>query len=693
MSGFTDLCYPMRKYASEHGMTEPTPIQKDGFEALLHTDKHIILSGPTAGGKTFAVYGALLSLVEDFSQRGAKILDILPTKALINDQFGQVSEICDYMYVPVTKWHGDVKQSEKNKFIREPEGVLLITPESLEAKFQNNADQINDLFAGLRFTVLDEIHQYYGRERGCQLISLLYRLRQRVGNARIVAMSATIGKNDYLARVYTGDPDNTVVVRDNSVRQTDFTLRYYPQKEESKDLPKELLNDVYAEIRDQKGMVFCNSRGTTEEVAVGLKEHDPEKFGSHHSSVSKENREDLEAATRQGEKTPCCTSTMEPGINIGTISVVCMVESPYSVSSFTQRAGRSGRSTGKAVVRMFCSEEWSLVRGIACWNLANGGYAESPDLSVEWHNVALQQVISTVKEKGPVSRQALVEEFIGNPAFPFNTPSDYENYIENGLDQDIFAQAESGDGLILGAVGEKLVGKKDSYIVFPTTCDYRVMDQNRWVGDHERSTEDKKGDCFYLSSMVWQVTGIDDEKHLFHVIPAPEGKKPKYTSFGLIIGEELEQEMKDVLLSADSYSFLDDNGKSALSALREKFSQCSTMGKARMPYYISKAGLLCIYPFAGTKIFNTLKLLFDATEDGYELSMNLTLSQFLEKCRSILAGQKSLLPVIEEMLGRGEIPLRHRYEKYLGLSHQARLEYTLNYDEKGTLEYLKEIIA
>ena len=117
MSGFTDLCYPMRKYASEHGMTEPTPIQKDGFEALLHTDKHIILSGPTAGGKTFAVYGALLSLVEDFSQRGAKILDILPTKALINDQFGQVSEICDYMYVPVTKWHGDVKQSEKNMVV------------------------------------------------------------------------------------------------------------------------------------------------------------------------------------------------------------------------------------------------------------------------------------------------------------------------------------------------------------------------------------------------------------------------------------------------------------------------------------------------------------------------------------------------------------------------------------------------
>lgn len=694
MSGFADLSYQMQKYAYEHGMTEPTPIQKDGFPAIMHTDMNVILSGPTAGGKTFAAFGAILSVVDDFSQRGYKVVDIQPMKALINDQNVQISDICEYACVPVRKWHGDVKQSEKNKAVKEPEGVLQITPESMEAKFQNTAEQINDMFAGLRFVIIDEIHLYYGQERGAQLMSILYRLRRKVGEFRMVALSATIGKNDYLARTYTGNPDNTIVVRDNSVRQTDFSIRYYSKEEDSKDLPKELIDDVYAETKDQEGIVFCNSRGTTEEVAVALKAYAPEKFGSHHSSVSKEIREVLEASTREGKTTPCCTSTMEPGIDIGTISVVCLVESPYSVSSFIQRSGRSGRKTGKSVVRMFCSDGWSLLRGIACWNLFNRGYAEEPDTSVEWHNVALQQVISTVKEKGTTDIQTIIDEFSDNPAFnKYNRESDYRAYISNGIKTNIFAESATGNGLVLGTEGEKMVCKKDSYIVFPTNIDYRVMEQNSYIGDHERSVEDKKGDCFYLSSKVWQVTGIDDERHMFHVIPAPEGKKPKYTSFGIVFSKELEQEMKDILLSNNTYPFVDVKGHSALAELRKKMATCKTMGKTRMPYYVNNAGCLCIYPFAGTKIFNTLKLLFDAVGDGYELSINMSVSQFKEKSRSIVNNPESLLPIIKEMIKSGEIPLRLRYEKSLDLDHQARLELTKNFAEEKTYEFIREYLS
>ena len=172
------------------------------------------------------------------------------------------------MYVAVNKWHGDVKQSEKNKVVRNPSGILEITPESIEARFQNHSEQIEELFSGLKFIVIDEIHHYYGQERGCQLISLIYRLQQRIGKVRTIAMSATVGKDDYLVREYTGDPDNTIVVRDSNIRDTDFSIRYYPRAEDddSKDLPQELISDIYAETKDKEGMVFCNSRGTTEEV-------------------------------------------------------------------------------------------------------------------------------------------------------------------------------------------------------------------------------------------------------------------------------------------------------------------------------------------------------------------------------------------------------------------------------------------
>lgn len=685
----------MQKYASEHGMKEPRSVQKDGFYAILHTDKHVMISGPTSCGKTFAVYGAILSMV-DFSETGVKVMDILPMKALANDQEIKVREMCDYIYVPVTKWHGDAKQSEKNKLLKNPSGVLLIIPESLEARFQNHPEQIDKLFTGLRYIVIDEIHHYYGSERGRQLISLLYRLQQRVGKARIIAMSATIGKNDTLAKSYIGDTENTLIVRDNSIRKTDFTIRYYSRDEEddAKKLPEKLIEDVYNETMEKKGLVFCNSRGTTEEVAVALKKYEPgnsDNYGSHHSSVSKEERERIEESARQGKTTPCSTATMENGIDIGKTSKVCLVESPYSVSSFIQRSGRSGRENGISVVRMFCSDKWSLIRGIACWNLFNHGYAEAPDNSIEWHNVALQQIISTVKEKGAIDRDVLIDDFLGNPAFTFNSKTDYDAYIDYALETGVFEQSEVGHGIILGTESEKLVGKKDSYIVFPTTYTYQVMNQNNRIGEYELSMDDKKGDCFYLSSKVWQITGFDDQRSILHVIPASEGNKPKYTSCGIIVSKELEQEMKDILLSTDSYSFTDEKANEELSALRSEFSKCNTLGVVRMPYYTSEAGLLCIYPFAGTKIFNTLKLLFNAIGDGYKLSMNLSLRQFIEKCRTFIDTGVDLLPDIEKMITNGEITIRHRYEKFLPLKYQARMELSLNYDYKGTIEYIKQI--
>ena len=696
MSDFSYLSYQMRRYASEHGMRAPRRVQEEGAVALLRTDKNVIISGPTSCGKTFAVYGALFSML-DFSERGVKVLDFLPTKALVNDQCVQVGEMGEYAFVPVHKWDGDVKQSEKNKLVKEPFGVLLITPESVEGRMHSNPEQLDEILAGLRFIVMDEMHHYYGTERGRHILSLVHRVQERVGRARVIGISATIGKDDYLAKTYTGDAENTIVVRDRSLRQTDFSIRYYPKEDENcKDLPEELIGDVYAATRDEDGLVFCNSRGMAEEVAVALKRREPgneEKYGAHHSSVSIEERERVEENARQGRTTPCCTSTMELGVNIGTVSVVCLIESPNSVSSFIQRAGRSGRKTGKSVVRLFCSDKWSLLRGIACWNLFNRGYAEDPDNTVEWHNVALQQVVSTVKEKGIISKQALIEAFKKNPSFPFSSIADYESYIDCGLSERLFDLSEAGEGLVLGTEGEKLFKGKDSCIVFPTTNDYRVMYQDIWVGDHERSMEDKKGDCFYLSSKVWEITGIDDKRHRFHVIPAPEGRKPRFTSFGMIVGKELEQEMKEILLSTEQYPFLDEKGCAALSELRAEFSKCDTMGRVSMPYHINEAGQLCIYPFAGTKIYNTLKLLFNATGEGYMLNMGIPLERFKEKARSIKECPKSLLPTIEAMIERGEIPLKHKYEKYLDLQHQARLELTKNFNEAKTREYIGELLT
>ncbi|RZK35022.1 MAG: DEAD/DEAH box helicase, partial [Hymenobacter sp.] len=172
---FDLLAEPIRRYVRDQHWESLRPIQAAAIQHILATDDNYILASRTASGKTEAAFLPILSKV-DFRQPGVRVLYISPLIALINDQFHRVEQLCKYLDVKVTKWHGEASRAEKKKLVQQPEGIVLITPESLEAMFVNAPYSVSALFAQLQYVVIDEIHAFLGTDRGIHLKALLSRL-------------------------------------------------------------------------------------------------------------------------------------------------------------------------------------------------------------------------------------------------------------------------------------------------------------------------------------------------------------------------------------------------------------------------------------------------------------------------------------------------------------------------------------
>ena len=169
-------------------------VQVAAGEAIFGTDCNVLLSASTAAGKTEAAFFPILTLFSEDPPTSVGAIYIGPLKALINDQFSRLTELCADAEIPVWHWHGDVSQSHKEKLLKHPSGILQITPESLEALLLHKHAYIPKLFGDLRFIVIDEVHSLLRGDRGGQTLCLIERLSRMAGvNPRRIGLSATIG--------------------------------------------------------------------------------------------------------------------------------------------------------------------------------------------------------------------------------------------------------------------------------------------------------------------------------------------------------------------------------------------------------------------------------------------------------------------------------------------------------------------
>ena len=171
----------IQDYIYRSGWKTIRAVQNAAGDAIFNTEDNVLLTASTASGKTEAAFFPVLSLLEEEPPRSVGVLYIAPLKALINDQFGRLNELCAEADIPVTRWHGDVPQSQKRRLLKKPSGILQITPESLESLMINKYMEIPSLFADLRFIVIDEIHSLLRADRGGQTFCLIERLCRLAG--------------------------------------------------------------------------------------------------------------------------------------------------------------------------------------------------------------------------------------------------------------------------------------------------------------------------------------------------------------------------------------------------------------------------------------------------------------------------------------------------------------------------------
>ena len=140
----------IQDYIFRSGWQTLRGVQNAAGEAIFGTDDNVLLTASTASGKTEAAFFPILTLLDEEPPQSVGVLYIAPLKALINDQFGRLNELCEEAGIPVYRWHGDVSQSQKRKLLRKPSGILQITPESLESLMINKHMEIPSLFGDLR---------------------------------------------------------------------------------------------------------------------------------------------------------------------------------------------------------------------------------------------------------------------------------------------------------------------------------------------------------------------------------------------------------------------------------------------------------------------------------------------------------------------------------------------------------------
>ncbi|WP_343591018.1 DEAD/DEAH box helicase [Flavobacterium sp.] len=703
MSSYNLLSDPIKKYVRDKRWEELRPIQDAAIQRIISTDNNYILASRTASGKTEAAFLPILSKV-NFNEIGIQVLYISPLIALINDQFYRIEELCKYLEVPVTKWHGEANRTLKEKIIKEPSGIMLITPESLEAMFVNRPHHISHLFSNLKYVVIDEIHSFIGSERGAQLKSILSRLQDLNSKKfNIVGLSATIGDYEE-AKKFTGDVLQTKVLLDKTSKEIDTEFRYFENV--GAELPLELLKDLYLETRNNKVLIFPNSRGRAEEVAVKLKKISEKVKGhtnyfSHHSSVDKEVREYVEYFAKSNNRQNfciSCTSTLELGIDIGSVDEVVQIDATNSIASLIQRVGRSGRQNGaKSNLFLYATDKWSLLQSLACWQLYKDKFIEPSEPMNLVYDILLHQALSITKGFSGIKLVDLIKHLNLNFAFNDIEISDIEEILNHLIAIDFLEKL--GDEVIIGVEGEKIVNHRDFYSAFTVEDNFKVVSAGNKIGEIPFTPQVKEDENILLAAKIWKIKFVDFKAKKIEVLPANDGRKPKFSGEGGIVHPEIRKKMLEIIYQDEIFSELDKNSSDELDKMRREFSVFDLQNIESERLLMVSEKKILFYTFTGTKINRTLKLLFDASEIKNILDdrtsmfyMTISKEEFLSKLNLI----NSNIEIIDEIVTREleknpESLTLSKWGVYLPLKFQIRLMKKNYYDIIQTQEFLLSV--
>ena len=640
-SAFELLDERVQRWIYDQGWDDLRETQEQAIHAILTSSDDILIAAPTAAGKTEAAFLPICSKLLDSPHRSIRALYVSPLKALINDQYDRLRDLMAVGDISVTPWHGDVASGKKTSLVTAPKGVLLITPESLEALFATRGHQVRRMFADLEWLVLDEIHAYIGTARGRQVQSLAHRMESVIGQRVVrIGLSATVG-DPSLAAAYLrpGEGEDVRLIESTTVGQeVRIQIRGYVRKPPRKGPETEQRlagytgNDtedmschIYEHLRGANHLVFANSRNRVEVFSDFLRRFSerkkvPNEFVPHHGNLSKELREFAESRLKQSElpTTAICTSTLELGIDIGQVTSIGQIGAPFSVASMRQRLGRSGRRDDPAILRMYISEaELSavsttvdalrpeLVQGIAMVELLVGRWCEPPIEGRLHLSTLIHQILALIAERGGIYAAKAWEVLCKSGVFPRIEKAVFAALLKAMGDAELVTQMDDGT-LVHGLVGERIVNNFTFYAVFETPDEFRILHNDRVMGTMSLDQSVVEGNYIIFGGRRWKVVTVDQHEKRVDVVPGPGGKPPLFNpNVGGLVHDTIRRQMREVYRGKAFPAYLN---APALELLSEARSHYSNLGFDRNP--IVKDGVdTLLFACRGDRIMNTLSIM------------------------------------------------------------------------------------
>lgn len=689
-------------------------IQIAAGEAVFNTDDNILLCASTASGKTEAAFFPILTLLEEEPPASVGALYIGPLKALINDQFLRLNELCDEAGIPVWHWHGDVAQSHKEKLLKNPSGILQITPESLEALLMHKHSFVPKLFGDLRFIVIDEIHSLLRGDRGGQTLCLIERLSRLAGvNPRRIGLSATVGDPEETGKLLSyGTGRRTVIPKtaDGGIKwrlsmEHFFTTPGAVQAQDDNPDALKALDEktdtapgnsdpafgyIFEHTRGKKCLVFVNSREECEAVTTTLRgyceaKREPDRFLIHHGNLSASFRETAETLMKDDSQslTTVTTATLELGIDIGRLERAFQVDAPFTVSSFLQRMGRTGRRGLPPEMWFVMREElpearqllpetvpWTLLQGIALVQLyIEERWVEPQNTDRLPYSLLYHQTMSTLASSGELSPAQLASKVLTLEPFAKITQDDYRLMLKHMIETDRIECTEK-NGLIVGLAGERQINSFKFYAVFKENEEYTVRSASEELGTIVMPPP--VGEKIAIAGHVWIVEEVDRKRHLVYCEKV-RGKVPAY--FGQCPGDintKVLERMRQVLREDKSYPYLMKNASGRLSEAR----QAARLSGITEKSLINLGGnMWCLFPWLGTYAFLALerflklkcakKLGLTALDTARPYFMMFKMTAGEKDFWDVLAdeAQNPLDPM--ELVYKGEVPLFEKYDEFL----------------------------
>lgn len=399
-----------------------TPAQEQAWPSIKQ-GQHCLIAAPTGSGKTLA---AFLAAIDDLVQQGlqapladeTQVLYVSPLKALSNDiqknlQFPLcgINDELNAQGLPSVNIQaqvrtGDTSPSERAQMVKKPPHILVTTPESLYILLTSGGGR--NMLSTVRTVIVDEIHALIDNKRGAHLSLSLERLQALVPNPLIrIGLSATQKPIETVCQFLVGNRDeNCLVVDSGHQRERDLAIEVTASPVESL-----MSNEVWQEVYDRLSqliedhtttLIFVNNRRLCERATRFLSERlGEEAVAAHHGSLAKEHRLDAEQRLKGGHlRAMVATASMELGIDIGDVDLVCQVGSPKGIASFLQRVGRSGHAVGATPKgRLFPTSRDSLVESCALLYAINEGQMDALTVYPAPLDVLSQQLIGEIASR------------------------------------------------------------------------------------------------------------------------------------------------------------------------------------------------------------------------------------------------------------------------------------------------------